>query len=252
MSHHLPPQSDCAAAWLHAARFVDGKKGHEAHNVLFDVLNPTEGAGLDNPIVGIVDKFLDISEKSVISIANTIFPNALYYRYGAQDLFQKFHGEILPKIRKGDRWSGYYFERMTAHPKTDGQHINQLWNIIERIRNTKNKSRNRFELSIYDPERDIDNSLYGGQCLSFLSFKLLPGRRKTLALTAIYRNHYYIEKLLGNLIGLGWLMAFVSKECGVEVGSLTILSTHAVIDQPPGVNRAGVSALLREAARAQI
>lgn len=73
MSHHLPPQSDCAPAWLHAARFVDGKKGHEAYNVLFDVLNPTEGAGLDNPIVGIVDKFLDISEKSVISIANTIF-----------------------------------------------------------------------------------------------------------------------------------------------------------------------------------
>lgn len=251
-SHRLLPQSDCAAAWLHAARFVDRQKGHESYNVLFDVLNPTEGADPDNPIVGIVDKFLRISGKSVISIANTIFPNALYRKYGAQNLFQKFHDEILPKIRRGDRWSGYYFERMTSYTKTDGQHINQLWSIMERIQDTKNRSLNRFELSIYDPERDIDNSPYGGQCLSFLSFKLLPGRKKKLALTAIYRNHYYIEKLLGNLIGLGWLMAFVSKECGVDVGSLTILSTHAVIDQPHGVNRTEVSALLEEATKAQV
>jgi hypothetical protein len=67
---------------------------------------------------------------------------------------------------------------------------------------------------------------------SFLSFHLMPGSPKTLLLTAQYRNHYYIEKLLGNLIGLGRLMAFVAHETGSKVGSLTVLSTHAQIDAP--------------------
>ena len=29
MSHHVPPQPDCAAAWLAAAEFVDGQAGHD-------------------------------------------------------------------------------------------------------------------------------------------------------------------------------------------------------------------------------
>jgi hypothetical protein len=55
------------------------------------------------------------------------------------------------------------------------------------------------------------------QCLSFLSFKLDNDNR--LMLTAVYRNHYYVERLLGNLIGLARLMAFVSNEAGVPVAS---------------------------------
>jgi hypothetical protein len=54
--------------------------------------------------------------------------------------------------------------------------------------------------------------------------------QKTLLLTAQYRNHYYVEKLLGNLIGLGRLMAFVGAETGTKVGALTVISTHAEID----------------------
>ena len=62
-------------------------------------------------------------------------------------------------------------------------------------------------------------SLYGGPCLSFLSFKLHP--ENGLMLTAMYRNHTYITRCLGNLIGLGRLQAFVAKEAGVKLGSLT-------------------------------
>ena len=51
-------------------------------------------------------------------------------------------------------------------------------------------------------------------------------------MTAMYRNHLYIEKLLGNLIGLGRLMEFVAHEAGLKVGALTVISTHAEIDQP--------------------
>ena len=49
-------------------------------------------------------------------------------------------------------------------------------------------------------------------------------------LTAMYRNHTYITRCLGNLIGLGRLQAFVAKEAGLKVGSLTCISTHAELD----------------------
>ena len=82
----------------------------------------------------------------------------------------EFHEKVLPKVRRSDRWSGYYFERMTDYPTLKGKPLNQLWSMVERIRDKGNKSLNKFEISLFDPGRDTDNSPYGGQCLSFLSF----------------------------------------------------------------------------------
>ena len=104
--------------------------------------------------------------------------------------------------------------------------------------------RNVYEITIYDPIRDA-GPLMNRQCLSFLSFKLTDGPERKLLLTAMYRNHYYIERLLGNLIGLGRLMKFVADEVKVDVGSLTIVSTHAVVDCPS--DRESLSDLLDEA-----
>lgn len=89
-----------------------------------------------------------------------------------------------------------------------------------------------------------DASPYDGQCLSFLSFKVVPGPTKCLTLTALYRNHFYVEKLLGNLVGLGRLIAFVAREAQLDVGSLTVMSTHAEIDRPGRAGRPAVVAML--------
>jgi hypothetical protein len=82
-------------------------------------------------------------------------------------------------------------------------------------------------MSIYDPDQD-SNRYLNAPCLSHLSFKRHPDLR--LSLTAMYRNHFYISRCLGNLIGLGRLQKFVADETGLTVGSLTCVSTHAVID----------------------
>jgi thymidylate synthase len=84
-----------------------------------------------------------------------------------------------------------------------------------------------LDLRIYDPTRDANRRM-NRQCLSFLSFKLDSERR--LSLTAVYRNHFYVARLLGNMIGLGRLLEFVTIESGAKIGSLTILSTHAEVD----------------------
>ena len=227
MYHAIKPHKSCARAWLEAVITVNNELRHEAHNVILDIEEPHKQDLLDEQIINVVDDFL--ISKDVLplqSVANTIFPEALYRRHGAPSFIEEFNEKLLPKLKKSDRWTGYYFERMTAYPTHDDKRL-KLWDIVERIRDKSNKSLNKFEVSLFDPERDVDNSPYGGQCLSFLSFKLIPGNKKKLALTALYRNHYYIEKLLGNLIGLARLMVFISEESGIEVGSLTIVSTHA-------------------------
>ncbi len=231
----IPSQPDCVRAWREAVRAVDAKPGHGAHNVVIDIVDPLARGSMADPLVGTVDAFL-ISKgvKAVETVANTIFPAALYRRYGAPAFFDRFTQNVLPKVRrKGDRWSGYYFERMIALPNPPGKPINQLEDIIARIRNPTVKARNKFELSVFDPARDVDNSPYGGQCMSFGSFKLREAADgEHLDLTVMYRNHYYVEKLLGNLLGLGRLMAFVADETEIKVGQLTVISTHAVIDLP--------------------
>jgi hypothetical protein len=139
---------------------------------------------------------------------------------------------------------------MQMHQK-DGSDFNQLWDIVERIRDPNVRALNKFEISIFDPTRDVDKSPYGGQCLSFASLKVIgKGAQRQIGMTAFYRNHFYIEKLLGNLIGLGRLMNFIGKESGIAVGPLTVVSTHAQIDQPRngGANatRADIAGLLQQ------
>jgi hypothetical protein len=246
---YLPilPQPDCASAWFEAVKHVNAQPGHEAYDVVIDVANPTAGAAAFHPTVARVNEFLVARGKSVEAIANTIFPQALYERYKMPAFIQAFHTRVLPKVRANKRWSGYYFERMTSMPVPgDDKPLDQLSRMIARINDKKNNSLNKHEVSLFDPDRDVTDSVYGGQCLSFLSFHLKSAGASapvTLLLTAQYRNHFYIEKLLGNLIGLGRLMAFIAAETGTTIGELTVISTHAEVDTPKA-NRHDITNLI--------
>jgi thymidylate synthase len=99
--------------------------------------------------------------------------------------------------------------------------------------------------AIYNPSSDRKRP-YGGPCLSYLSFKRHP--KLGLLLTAVYRNHYYVTRLLGNLIGLGQLQAFVAKEAGLDVGSLSVISTHAEMDTAGGWGINDARGLVKQAA----
>lgn len=228
----VPSQPDCFSAWREAVRLVDAAAGHQAHNVIIDIADPMARATLADTSVAEVDAFLVAHDKKAIeTVANTIFPAALYHRYGAPLFFDRFRDNVLPKVRRSGAWSGYYFERMMQLPQLGGDPINQLSEIVNRIRNPNVSALNKFELSVFDPARDVNDSPYGGQCLSFASLKLIgKGDQRCIGMTALYRNHFYIEKLLGNLIGLGRLLAFIAKEGGVGIGPLTVVSTHAEID----------------------
>jgi thymidylate synthase len=128
---------------------------------------------------------------------------------------------------------GRYFERMTVWKKIKGKDvtiINPLDELIKFMRHqieSDRTYRNAYEMTIYDPARDA-GKVSNRQCLSFLSFKLTADN--TLLLTVMYRNHAYVARALGNFLGLGRLQAFVAGQAGAKLGSLTCISTHAMID----------------------
>jgi hypothetical protein len=240
---YLPirPAQTCASAWFEATTAVNASHGREAHNVIIDVGEPLSESTADRRVIELVDGFLRSNQvMPVQAVANTIFPLDLYRRHGAPKLYDVY-GKVYQQIKKPNDW-GRYFERMTRRTASDGKVINPLGEMIAKMKQHVHGGgrtyRNVYELTIaeptldipiYDPERDA-GPVMNRQCLSFLSFKLDVENR--LMLTAVYRNHYYIERLLGNLIGLARLMAFVGQEAGVALGPLTVVSTHAMVDAP--------------------
>lgn len=251
----ITPAQTCAAAWLKAANAVNVAAGHEAHNVIIDVAEPLSESAPDRRVVQLVDSYLRSREAMPVqAVANTIFPQDLYRRHGVPKLYDVYES-VYEHIKKQGDW-GRYFERMIRRTTSAGTVINPLGEMVAKMKKHVHGNgktfRNIYELTIsdptldipiYDPERDA-GPVMNRQCLSFLSFKLDHDNR--LMLTAVYRNHYYVERLLGNLVGLARLMAFVGNEACVPVGPLTVVSTHAVIDAPKGGGRKGINDLLSE------
>lgn len=218
--------NDCSHGWLEAIGHLLECKG-DCFNLVVEIGNPTtEHTGIRQ----LLDQFLEtIGKKPIEEVANTIFPQSLYFpSMGRKCLYQNYE-TAWPLIRLFHaNKSGTYFYRMIHWGDSD-KLLNQLDNVIYKLEKTKSSSlkyRNIYEVSIYRPENDRKNRM-GFPCLSHLSFKLDNGQ---LHLTAIYRNQFFIERAYGNLVGLGRLMDFAAKESGIKIGMLTCIATHAQID----------------------
>ena len=226
MYRGVPPKKSCAQAWVAACREIMLTRD-EGYNVVIDVADPITHGTDDHEVISLVDKFLRTHDKyPVISVSNTIFPQSLLDAHGPTEFYKIYHRDY-DLLTETKRW-GRYFERMTRHTKRDGREYNPLADMIEKMKPKEaGRYKAAYELAVYDPLLD-GRTFRGGQCLSFLSFKIHPD--DGLLLTAMYRNHTYITRCLGNLIGLGRLMAFIAKQADVKLGSLTVISTHAELD----------------------
>ncbi|HWD41283.1 MAG TPA: hypothetical protein VG944_20735 [Fimbriimonas sp.] len=222
-----PTQPGCARAWAAACNEII-KTSDEGYNIVIDVTDPVTHDEKDNEVIGLVDKFLKAHEKTypIITVANTIFPQSLLDAHGPSDFYKIYHRDYDRLSAECRRW-GRYFERITRHKTADGEEYNPLQSMIDKMKVRNGCYKAAYELAVYDPL--LDGRMFrGGQCLSFLSFKLHPD--DGLLLTAMYRNHTYITRCLGNLIGLGRLQKFVAEQAGLKLGSLTVISTHAELD----------------------
>lgn len=196
---------------------------------------------------------------SVTTVANTIFPLDSYLHGGISGLYDDYPVSVYPKVKKN--W-GNYFDRLIRRRKSptdfvlgdDKQPLNPLSVLIAKLSRrvtTGQGTLNHYEMTVADegyelttylPERDR-NYPRGGPCLSHLSFKLDHDGR--ISLTAIYRSHYYVERALGNLLGLSRLLAFVAQEAKAPSGSLTCHAVHATLEATvEGANRQTIDQFL--------
>ena len=240
MYNPMPAAPTPVSAWVSAARRLNAEGN--LHGLMLHIENPTDFALGEDEIVCQVDGFLREHDKcSVSTVANTIFPAALDRGDGIAAMTERYLGVYGRRIRGRGGW-GRYFERMVAWKKGKGT-VNQIEKVIERLRGMRTRGDafygNVTEIALYDPRSDL-MKLRGRQCLSFIELK--PMRDGHLHMMAVYRNHYYIERTLGNLIGLGRLLDFIAREAGFETGTLTVQSTHACLD--PDLSRTAVRGLI--------
>lgn len=230
----MPAARSCADAWLDAVHFL--YENGPTNTMILHVENPVNHSDADHKIISEVDELLRIHNSYPVStVANTIFPEALY-KPGHRDLLYERYERSFAKMKRITRDWGRYFDRMIRWERSDGQEQNQLEQLIVNLNkygpagDGEHRWHNMYEMTLFHPEKDANKPL-GRQCLSFIEIK--PEQTNDggiLHMTAVYRSHYYVAKTLGNLIGLGRLLRFIAHETGCQPGSLTIHSTYAEID----------------------
>ena len=249
---HTVRANSCGEAWLKACTWLAGEPQRSTFNMIVGIENPRFVSRSDFHIVQTVDKFLEGHGKAPTgTVAGTIFPAGLYKRNGTKGVYEMYP-QIYEEIKT--QW-GTYAMRMIQRNGTKGEYY-PLRELVEKIRTNKDTTRIRAiyemgtliagDLPIYDPESD--RSLQIGQpCLSHLTFKII-GKDK-LSLTVLYRSHYYVERALGNFIGLAQLLAFVAKETELQVGPLVCHSSYAKLESGGGWTSGDTLSLLDDCAR---
>jgi hypothetical protein len=232
--------------WTEAVAYLATCPHHQDFDVFLNVEKPTVFTGADRTVYELVDSMLRNKGGSAVeTVAETIFPMSDYRRNGAEGVY-KLYPERMQKIRsvRTDRQWGTYALRL-LEPRVDakGRKYVPLKAVVEKIKkHGKYKAAHELNLGhfeddieIYDPATDRLRQ-YGGPCLSHLSFKVYDG---LIRLNATYRSHFYVQRLLGNLIGLGRMQVFIAKEANLAVGPLTINSTLARLDTGGGKGDGG-------------
>lgn len=249
----LDDRESVSAAWLQAVAYLKKQPGKRCYNLAYVVTRPEALTLEDRAVIASFDAFArSAGRHPVTTIANTIFPSACYRVGGASRVYDDYEREIYPRVKT--QW-GNYVDRIIrrrdikGNPLLDRDNkvINPLKGMVEKLKRRVSNSRGTtthyelpvsdevFEISTYDPVRDARYQR-GGPCLSHLSFKL--DQERAIRLTAFYRSHFYLERALGNLIGLARLLGFVGKEAGCGTGPLTIIASEACLESSLGTARA--------------
>lgn len=241
----MTPLSDVtrAGVWLQAARALFDKK-ERIHNLILEIKQPGAATPVSRAIEQRVDDFLRQYDcQPNHTVAETIFP-AAEYRRGGLDAVLAYPTTVYPYIKPANKW-GTYALRIAERKCSDGTTFKPLEGLISKLRRQLDQNAPKRAAYELDPmsepldlklyEADVDrNTVIGGQCLSHLSFKLGPDHE--LYLTAMYRYQWFVQKAMGNLLGLARLQACVAREVGIPVGPLICHATLAILEDKKVAN----------------
>jgi thymidylate synthase len=227
------------------------------YNLVVEVTEPVRSNKVSRQIRKSLDQLLADSPDGlypVQTVADTIFPATEYKAEGMEGVYTTYPEDVFPKIKcNNGNTTGTYAYRIVRGFGREGKKCNPLENVISRLKGQLNRQKGgircAFEISVDDvasiPINRNDNGIMGFPCLSHLSFKLNHDRT-ALNLTATYRSQDFIQKALGNFLGLARLQDAVARELGIKVGVFVCHATLARMDQHTNLRKTKISKFIDE------
>ena len=155
-------------------------------------------------------------------VANTIFPAKTWRNSTSRaDFYLRY--QAAHKRGKRKAW-GTYFLRLVAF---GDKRVNQLEKVIDALNSWKNTYAAAMVMHTSSSETDSLRPL-GGPCLQYVQISCPNG--SDIELTAVYRNHDFCNKVLGNYYGLSRLLGFIGEQTCRNPVRITALSVHAYFD----------------------
>lgn len=213
--------STALAAWRAGAKAVLAAGGSRS-NLLVTIQQPCN-LNQDWLTARSPHKFASRGD-DIRDVANTIFPEKLAARAATRDQLYEMYLERHDRTgrwRRGRHAWGTYFERLVRFPASN---VNQLERVINKLRAWPTRSTTGLVFHLSSPAVDAPRTR-GGPCWHY--GELLWNADGTLDLVAVYRNHDFFNKVLGNYIGLGRLLRFICTAADKNPGRLVCHSVHA-------------------------
>jgi thymidylate synthase len=214
---------DVVTAWKAGCHAILAAQDAKIRNLITEIEKPT----FTDP-----DWFRNYDPMSVGAgdrlsvVAKVLFPEVLrtddetreqYYSRWAAVLRR---GRKIRKLHSG--WASTYFERLLSLDGSD----NQIERAIHAL-TTWQRKETAIVMHLSAPHIDKLKPI-GSPCLQFA--EILWSADDTIDLVALYRNHDFLKKALGNFIGLGRLLAFIASESGKKPGKVICHSVRAYCD----------------------
>ena len=216
---------DIIDAWKKASKLVLKAPENRIRNLVVEIEKPTEFQRVwlkkfDPRSVG--------STERLSVVVKVLFPYTGKRPSETREQFYDRWNISLEKNRRKKRlhaaW-GTYFGRLTSF---DGEK-NQLENIIHALSTWRIKPEAALIAHTSAPTLDTIKPI-GSPRLQYV--EILWGRDDKIDLIAVYRNHDFFKKALGNYIGLGRLLQFICNEARKEPGRIVCHSIRAYCDEP--------------------
>jgi thymidylate synthase len=206
--------------WKQGSLFLI-EHGRKTYNLLLSF--PCSGAANENALTNNDPaKLLGNGFDRATNVANTIFPSKTWRNVDSRSALYARYARAHARGRK-KQW-GTYFGRMIGFGTNK---INQIERVIDALNNWQHP--HRAALLVHTSSADTDKLRHlGGPCLQYIQFNCPDS--ETIDLVAIYRNHDYCNKVLGNLYGLSRLLEYVCGATNMASGNIVVHSIHAYFD----------------------
>lgn len=176
-----------------------------------------------------LDAHLEAAQlQSVETVANTIFPIALWNRTEPRAALFKRYFTILPRLKRASKLNrrGLYFERMVSGGPEDEP--NQLDFALSEFLSRPGVRRSALQVAVFQPAVDHSHSArLGFPCLQHVLFTPVGDE---LHVCAFYATQYLIERAYGNYLGLARLGQFFAHELNKELRSVTCIAGIGELD----------------------